>query len=331
MRPEHRRPERSLHAAACPARALLAILAAAPLQVLAFTSLSVLTLAPPQDLAAQRGTLLRDSLTALGPGIGEIPFHPGEELKFRVNASIFGSGEAVMKVGQPDTIHGVSTLPLEFRIQGSLMGGAHKLDDKFHSWIDPEKLISRRFHKITDHGRRIREYEFFPEDGRVQRIDHDTAWALPSTLPLDDLSFVHFARTLPLEVGESYTYNRYFKEAGNPVIIEVLRKDQVETKAGVFNTIVVRPIIPGSSLFEKGARAEIHFSDDARRLVVYMRLTKFWIVPLTMELTEYTTGVPSEPGDPVGPAQPREGEQPVGERPAKPEAITVGGKVDERR
>ena len=274
VQPERRRPERSVGAVM---GAVLGILAVGPLQEVA---------------AQQNGGLVRDSLTVLGPGVKGFPFHPGEELKFRVNASIFGGGEALMKIGQPETIHGVSTLPLEFTMQGSVMGGASKLDDKFLSWIDPENLISRRFHKITDHGRRIREYEFFPEDNLVQRIDHDTAWALPSPLPLDDLSFVHFARTLPLEVGDTYTYNRYFKEAGNPVIIEVLRRDQVETEAGEFNTIVVRPIIPGSNLFEKGARAEIHFSDDDRRLVVYMRLTKFWIIPLTMELTEYTAGVP---------------------------------------
>ncbi len=312
MQPDHRRPLRSL----------CAVMGAA---------LWIIGSAPLQGVAAQQNGLVRDSLTALGPPEVVFPFHPGEELKFRVNASVFGGGEAVMKIGQPEMIHGVSTLPLEFRLQGRAMGGGFKLDDKFYSWIDPEELVARRFHKITDHGRRIREYEFFPEDLRVQRIDHDTAWALPSPLPLDDLSFVHFARTLPLEVGESYTYNRYFKEAGNPVIIEVLRKDRVETEAGEFNTIVVRPIIPGSHLFEQGARAEIHFSDDDRRLVVYMRLTKFWIVPLSMELTEYTMGVSSEPGDVPGPARLREGDKPVGARPAQPDGIPVGARAVGRR
>ncbi|MDE2653018.1 MAG: DUF3108 domain-containing protein [Gemmatimonadota bacterium] len=312
MQPERRRLLRSLGA----------VTAAVPV---------ILAGAPLQGVAAQQNGLVRDSLTALGPRTGVFPFLPGEELKFRVNASIFGGGEAVMKIGRPEAIHGFSTLPLEFTIQGRLGGGAHKLDDKYYSWIDPEELISRRFHKITDHGRRIREYEFFPDDLRVQRIDHDTAWAMPSPQPLDDLSFVFFARTLPLEVGDTYTYNRYFKEAGNPVIIEVLRRDQVETEAGVFNTIVVRPIIPGSNLFEQGARAEIHFSDDERRLVVYMKLTKFWIVPLSMELTEYTMGVPAEPGEVPGPAQRREDEQPVEERPATPDVIAIGGKAAGRR
>ena len=266
----------------------------AVLTVLALTSLASLAPVWPQALAAQQGALIRDSLTALGPRIGKIPFHPGEEMVFRVRASVLGKGDAEMRVGQIDSIHGFPTFPLEFHLRGGTILGAVKLDEKYYSWIDTERLFSRRFHKITDHGRRVRELEFFPEQRLVRRIDHDTTWALPSVLPLDDLSFVYFARTLPLEVGASYTYNRYFKDDGNPVILEVLRKDRVQTAAGEFNTIVVNPVIPGSDLFEQGARAEIHFSDDERRLVVYMRV-KYWLVPVTMELAGFTEGVPSGP------------------------------------
>lgn len=261
---------------------------------LALPSFSGLSPVLPRNLSAQESALVRDSLTPLGPRIGKIPFHPGEEMVFRLRASVLGKGDAEMRVGQIDSIHGFPTLPLEFHIRGRAVGGLGKLDAEYYSWIDTEELFSRRFHKITDHGRRVRELEFYPQERLVRRIDHDTTWALPSVLPLDDLSFVYFARTLPLEVGASYTYNRYFKDAGNPVILEVLRRDRVQTEAGEFNTIVVNPVIPGSDLFEQGASAEIHFSDDARRLVVYMRV-KYWIVPVTMELTGFTEGVPSGP------------------------------------
>lgn len=267
-----------------------------PVAVLALALPSFSGLSPvlPRNLSAQEKALVRDSLTVPGPAIGTRPFHPGEEMVFRLRASVLGKGDAEMRVGQIDSIHGFPTLPLEFHIRGRAGWGLGKLDDEYYSWIDTEKLFSRRFHKITDHGRRVRELEFFPQERLVRRIDHDTTWALPSVLPLDDLSFVYFARTLPLEVGASYTYNRYFKDAGNPVILEVLRRDRVQTEAGEFNTIVVNPVIPGSELFEQGASAEIHFSDDARRLVVYMRV-KYWIVPVTMELTGFTEGVPSGP------------------------------------
>ena len=277
---------------------------------LAFPALAILALAVPSPAAAQQNGLLRDRLTALGPRIGSVPFHPGEELKYSVRAGRLGGGDAVMTVGQFAEVNGHETLPLEFRIQGRILGGAYKMDDKIYSWMDPTRGISLRFVKDQDFGERYREYDFLPEEGVVRRRDHDTTWMLPSALPLDDLSFVYFARTLPLEVGDSYTYHRYFKDDGNPITIDVLRKDSVETEAGVFKTIVVQPILPESGLFPKSAKAEIHFSDDDRRLVVYMRVTRYF-VPLTLELTEFTMGVPSERGEDEAQAT---GAPPVGRR-----------------
>ncbi len=331
MRPDRRRAGRALRAVLAGVAPRNPRCSRRVVHGLSGAVLGILAAAPLQGVAAQRGTLMLDPLTPLRSPVGNVPFHPGEELRYRVGASFVGSGEAFMKVGRADTVHGVSTLPLEFGIRGRAMMGAYKLDDKYYSWIDPQKLVSRRFRKITDHGRKTKEYEFFPEELRVQRIDHDTTWTLPSAVPLDDLSFVYFARTLPLEVGDSYTYNRYFKDEGNPVIINVLRRDQVKTEAGEFNTIVVEPVIPGSDLFQEGARAEIHFSDDDNRLVVYLRVTRFGIVPLSMELTEYTTGVPAEPGGAPGPAPRPEDEQPVGERPAAPRPVSAGGGAVSRR
>lgn len=264
-----------------------------PLRAVMGAVLGILAVAPLQGAAAQQNGLVREPLTALGPGVGNIPFHPGEELKYSLRARGFGGGEAVMRVGRIDTIHGRETLPLEFLIEGRGWGGFFKINDKIYSWMDPARGISLRFVKDQKHGQRYREYEFFPDQGRVRRIDHDTAWALPSALPLDDLSFVYFARTIPLEVGDSLTFHRYFKDEGNPITLTVLRRDSVETRAGTFNTIVVQPILPESSLFPRSAKAEVHFTDDDRRLVVYMRVTRYF-VPLTMELTEFTPGVPTE-------------------------------------
>ena len=303
MRPDRSRARRSLRTPNGP-RAFVRGMARAALPILA--------LVPLQDAAAQRGGLVRVPLTVLAPRIGNVPFHPGEELKFEVSASVFGGGEATMRVGQIDTVHGFATFPVEWHIKGSLGGGLYKLNDQFYSWMDTESLISRRFVKNQQAGTRNRAYDFFPEEQRVHRTDHDTTWALPSPLPLDDLSFLYFARTQPLEVGDSYTFNRYFKDSGNPVTIHVLRKDTVETAAGVFSTVVVQPILPESALFARSAKAEIHFSDDDRRLMVYMRVTR-WLVPLTMELTEFTLGVPAERGAAEGDEGPVPKQRPAGD------------------
>ncbi len=232
---------------------------------------AALALAIPAPGAAQQGTLVLDSLVAESQKVGSVPFAPGEAMRFTLRAGVLGGGEAHMKVGQIDTLRGFSTYPVEWRMKASALGLG--MEDRFYSWLDTETLVSRRFVKDqkTPGGKRYREYDFDPERRLVHRIDYDTTFALPTALPLDDISFVYFARTLPLEVGETYTFSRFYKDDGNPISLKVLRKDRMEVPAGAFNTIVVQPILPDNNLFASGAEAEIHFSDDERRLVVFMR------------------------------------------------------------
>ena len=104
------------------------------------------------------------------------------------------------------------------------------------------------------------------------REDNDETGPMPTKSPFDDISFLYFIRTLPLEVGDTYTFDRYFKDTGNPVIIEVIRRDSLETEAGVFGTIVVRPSFQSEGLFSEDGEAELHFSDDERRVLVYMKV-----------------------------------------------------------
>jgi hypothetical protein len=52
----------------------------------------------------------------------------------------------------------------------------------------------------------------------------------------------------------------------------VLRQDRRTTDAGEFNTIVVQPSFQSEGLFSEDGKAELHFSDDERRLLVYMKV-----------------------------------------------------------
>jgi len=142
----------------------------------------------------------------------------------------------------------------------------------------------------------FRHFEFFPERRTWERQDNDEFGDLGSQIPLDDIAFVYYIRTLPLEVGDVYTLDRYFKDDGNPVVIHVIRKDRRETEAGTFNTIVVKPIIKTDGLFGEGGDAELHFTDDDRRLLVYMKsnIPKF-PGSLTLHLRSIQEGVPLHP------------------------------------
>ena len=256
--------------------------------------------AGPFTINAQSSAgLIRDSLTMLPRAVTEVPFGPGEELKYKVKYGVIGVGEALLGVAGIDTLQGHPVYAAALHIKASPMW--YDIDHRLSSWIDTETLVSRRFVNDQRARERYREYEIFPEERRVRRIDHDTTWTIPTSEPLDDIAFVYFARTLPLEVGKTYGYNRYFKAERNPILLKVLRKDKREVGAGVFNTIVVQPIIPKSSFFSEGGDAEIHFSDDERRLLVYMKVDGP-VLPfnITMHLEEIRRGVPLETGAEAG-------------------------------
>lgn len=253
---------------------------------LLLASLPAVLASSPRGAEAQVGTLLVDSLSALDRAVPRIPFELGEHLKYKVKVLAFSVGEGRMSVPRIDTVHGAPAYAAEWHIQGGALG--YRIDSKFYSWMDTETLVSRRFLKDQHEGgrKRYREYDFFPEQRRWHRLDYDSTGSLPTSLPLDDVSFVYFARTLPLEVGKTYTFNRYFKDDGNPVVLHVLRRDRRKVGAGEFNTIVVRPVIKTRGLFSEGGEAEIHFSDDDRRLIVYLKSNLPLVGTLSLHLEE---------------------------------------------
>lgn len=230
------------------------------------------------------------------PTEAAVPFEVGERLEYKVKLGIFNAGEGSLEVAAIDSVRGNPSYHAIMSIDGGVLFA--RVRDKFETWFDTRTLTSHRF--IQDQNEvgseRYRHYEMFPERGVWERRDDEEVGDMPTSLPLDDISFVYFIRTLPLKVGEVYTFDRYFKETGNPVIVRVLRKEEKEVPAGVFKTIVVQPIIRTRGIFGQGGKAELYFSDDDRRALVYMKSA---IPVLPGNLTLHLTSPPSWQAQPA--------------------------------
>jgi hypothetical protein len=106
---------------------------------------------------------------------------------------------------------------------------------------------------------------------------------------LDEISYLYLARLLPLEVGQRYEFERYFKEDGNPATVEVLRREEIRVPAGRFKTIVLRPEIATDGMFGEGGEAEVYVTDDERRIPVRLK-TSLSVGSGNMYLTGYDPG-----------------------------------------
>jgi hypothetical protein len=217
----------------------------------------------------------------------EVPFGVGERFDYRVKFGPLKVGQAFMQVEGIDTVAGHATYHLQSRISGSVP--FYKLDDKQESWLDVQSLSSRRYVQDSKQGsyERYRVYDF-DLDGRVYHRNDGESDSIPSCA-LDDASFVYFVRTIPLEVGETYEWNRYFLWDRNPVIIKVLRREKIKVPAGEFETIVVRPIIKTKGIFSEGGEAEIYITEDERRMPVKL-VTKLKVGSVILDLAEFTLG-----------------------------------------
>ncbi len=222
--------------------------------------------------------------------IAPVPFGPGERLTYKVKWGIFNLGQGALTVEGIETVRGRPAYQLSMTLDGGRLGLTVK--DDHDSWMDVETLSSLRFrqdiHEVNY--KRLRQYEIYPDEGRWEQNNGESGETMDA-IPLDDISFLYFARTLPLKAGDVYRFNRYFKESGNPVVLKVLRRETIEVPAGVFDTVVLQPTFQTSGMFSDGGEAELYFTDDERRLLVYMK-TKLSIGNLTLHLEDIQTGRP---------------------------------------
>jgi hypothetical protein len=208
-------------------------------------------------------------------------FPVGERMEFSVSWGRVRLGEGSLEVEGIDTLEGRRA----YRVAMEMWGGPpfYRVDDRQVSWVQPFPFGSVRFEQHLSEGSYKRNTRYlFDLDGmtydRYDRVEDEWTARKGETDvdilegALDDVAFLYFARLLPLEVGERYSFERYFKEKGNPVVIEVLRREEIRVPAGTFQTIVVRPIIQTGGAFGDEGEAELYLTDDERRAIVRLKV-----------------------------------------------------------
>lgn len=219
-------------------------------------------------------------------------YRPGERLVYDAHVGILGGvGEAILEI-RADSLRGIPVYNTRLQLQASALFGSLKVDNLFQSWMDPETMRALRFEKQQDEPRtKTHEtFDFLLDEGMWRRTDGKEEGALSSDYPLDDVSFIYYVRALPLEVGKRYVLDDYYKESGNPVVLDVLRRETVRVPAGEFQTIVVRPTIQTSGLFSEGGEAELYLTDDVQRFLVMLKSKLPLLQTLEFRLRTFSTG-----------------------------------------
>lgn len=211
------------------------------------------------------------------------PFSVGERLEYSARLGILKMGTATLTVPRLDTVRGRETYVLEFRLKAK--SPFYDVDDRLTSYTTTDGFESLRFHqdfsKDSD-----RTFDIFPDEGYYVQAGRDSREVAPEN-PVDDTSFFYFLRLAELEVGKTYTYRNYFKDAKNPVTVRVIKRETMELPDGTETSVLVlHPIIDeGKGLLSKKSDTRIWVTDDARRIPLQIR-GKFPFGTVTLRLEE---------------------------------------------
>ena len=217
-----------------------------------------------------------------------VPFGDGEKSTFEVRFGGVRVGNGSLEIVGLENVRGRQAWRTYFNVKGGVP--FYRVDDVYESWIDIVTLNSLGFHRKIEEGSRERtqRFDIMPDKGTyIERTRQKTTVKKTVDEPMDEGTFLFFVRTIPLEVGKTYDFNRYFVPDRNPVRIRVLRKERVTVPAGTYNAIVIQPVIKTRGIFSEKGQAEVWLADDPSRILLQLK-SKLSFGSLNIYLRSYT-------------------------------------------
>lgn len=200
------------------------------------------------------------SSEATSQGAATLPFAVGERLVYEGRVRGIG-GRGTMWIAGPVDVRGVPTYELHFDFFARV--GPLSVSQKSTSWLDPERMAALRFEKRERHllARREESVELFPDEHRWRARNGDVGES-PTSAPLDELSFIYFVRTLALTSDSTLRFARHFDADRSPTLVRLLGREQVNTPAGSFNTVVVEMRVRDPEHYKGEGTIRFSLSDD---------------------------------------------------------------------
>jgi len=197
-----------------------------------------------------------------------LPFSIGERLTYQVSVEKAGKvGKATMWVEGPIDVRGTSTYLLRFdsRIKIAFLSGVSRSS----SWFDPLTGASLRYlkHEKNPLGHDDESVEMYPEEKKWKTAT-GAAGKSPGNVPLDELSFMYFIRTLPLTPGAVHRFDRHFDIARNPITVNMIRREMIPTPMGELRTFLVEMRVRDPRHYKGEGIIRINLTDDACRVPV---------------------------------------------------------------
>lgn len=209
------------------------------------------------------------------------PFRPGEKVTLSINYFNVTAGDITMEVQPFKLVNGRQAYHLQTHIKSnSRFSFIYAVDNRAETFLDYETLIPQT---LTYHANETKWHKeirtFFDWDQNLasqwrHQIGRDKSeikkkleWKI-EPYSQNILSALYYLRTFTLTPGKKLAF-RVADDGKNYVFKgEVLRREEIETPVGKFNTVVVRPEFTVDGGFKPAGENLIWLTDDDRKFIV---------------------------------------------------------------
>lgn len=205
-----------------------------------------------------------------------LPFDVGETLNYDSNFNFIKAGTAKLQVVALESLDNVSVYHILFTLNTyPILDHIYKIRDKVETWIDAEGFFTRKFHKKLREGRHRSRFSATVNYEDSVITAGEESFTIHQELR-DPYSLFYYLRTIPLKVGDRFSFVTFDNNRFIDIDLTVHRKERIAVQAGQFDCLVVKPFREGRSLFKYQGDMTIWLSDDDRRLPVkVISKTKF--------------------------------------------------------
>jgi hypothetical protein len=206
------------------------------------------------------------------PGQSAWPFQIGERLTYNVSFTGITAGQASLEVVNDTVVNNYHQLHIRFNARTTFpVSSIYTINDQVDTWLDSKYLYTKKLTKnIREGNYKNDSYTIIDYDQSIAITNGDTV--IIDQFLRDSYSLFYFLRTIPLIIGETIDFTAFDGKIITPFQVITKSKETINTMAGTFPCLVVKPFREGTTLLKNKGDMMIWFSDDKIRLPIQIRI-----------------------------------------------------------
>jgi len=201
-------------------------------------------------------------------------FQPGEKLTYKI---AFKWGAIWLSAGEATFSLETSSYNNKPCLHATGYGSTYrsydwffKVRDKYETYFDPESMLPYKFVRDVSEG----GYNFYNNVTFNHKEGKATSTNGTFDIPecsQDVLSAVYYMRCIDInnyKVNDTIPIKVFLDDKNYPLYVRYMGREELNTKAGKFKCIVIKPLLISGTIFKGGEEMKVYVTDDANKIPV---------------------------------------------------------------